>query len=147
MLCSEDNVSGSSGGDFRKVGAAGAQFLKIGVGARASALAGAYGSLANDVTAMYWNPAGISDISGIAANISYTQWFAGFSHNFAGLVLPLGDSYRLGVSLTSFSSGNIPITTLEKSNGTGASYSISDFAFGATFGGYITNESKIHLHH
>lgn len=140
LMIAEDNVSGSSGGDFRKVGAAGAQFLKIGVGARASALAGAYGSLANDVTAMYWNPAGISDISGIAANISYTQWFAGFSHNFAGLVLPLGDSYRLGVSLTSFSSGNIPITTLEKSNGTGASYSISDFAFGATFGGYITNE-------
>jgi len=129
----EDNVSGSSGGEFKKVGAAGAQFLKIGVGARANGMAGAYSALANDVTSMYWNPAGIADINGIAANISYTQWFAGFSHNFAGLVLPVGDSYRFGISLTSFSSGEIPITTLEKAEGTGASYSISDFALGASF--------------
>ncbi|MFZ9760460.1 MAG: PorV/PorQ family protein [Candidatus Kapaibacteriota bacterium] len=139
-LMAEDNVSGSSGGEFKKVGAAGAQFLKIGVGARANGMAGAYSALANDVTAMYWNPAGIADINGIAANISYTQWFAGFSHNFAGLVLPVGDSYRFGISLTSFSSGEIPITTLEKAEGTGASYSISDFALGASFAGYITNE-------
>lgn len=139
-MMAEDNVSGSSGGEFKKVGAAGAQFLKIGVGARGNGMAGAYSALANDVTAMYWNPAGIAEINGMAANISYTQWFAGFSHNFAGLVLPLGDSYRLGVSLTSFSSGEIPITTLEKAEGTGASYSISDFALGASFAGYITNE-------
>jgi len=121
-------------------GAAGAQFLKIGVGARGNGMAGAFSAVANDVTAMYWNPAGIADINGMAANISYTQWFAGFSHNFAGLVLPVGDSYRFGVSLTSFSSGEIPITTIEKSEGTGASYSISDFALGASFAGYITNE-------
>jgi len=139
-LQAEDIVSGSSGGEFKKVGAAGAQFLKIGVGARGNGMGGAYSSLANDVTAMYWNPAGIADINGMAANISYTQWFAGFSHNFAGLVLPIGDSYRLGVSLTSFSSGDIPITTLEKAEGTGASYSISDFALGASLAGYITNE-------
>ena len=136
----EDNVSGSSGGEFKKVGAAGAQFLKIGIGARGNGMAGAYSAVANDVTAMYWNPAGIADISGMAANISYTQWFAGFSHNFAGLVLPVGDSYRLGINFTSFTSGNIPITTLEKAEGTGASYSVSDFALGATFAGYITNE-------
>ncbi|MFM8457243.1 MAG: PorV/PorQ family protein, partial [Ignavibacteria bacterium] len=136
----EDIVSGSSGGEFKKVGAAGAQFLKIGVGARGNGMGGAYSSLANDVTAMYWNPAGIADINGMAANISYTEWFAGFSHNFAGLVLPIGDSYRFGVSLTSFSSGDIPITTLEKAEGTGASYSISDFALGASLAGYITNE-------
>jgi hypothetical protein len=139
-ILAEDNVSGSSGGEFSKRGAAGAQFLKIGVGARANGMAGAFGSVANDPTAMYWNPAGIADINGIAANISYTQWFAGFSHNFVGLVLPVGDAYKVGVSLTSFTSGSIPITTTEKETGTGASYSVSDFALGATFAGNVTNE-------
>ena len=44
------------------VGTAGAQFLKIGPGARVDSLGGAFGALANDVTSIYWNPAGISQL-------------------------------------------------------------------------------------
>ena len=42
-----------------RVGTRGANFLEIGVGARGLALAGAYTALAEGVTALYWNPAGI----------------------------------------------------------------------------------------
>ena len=44
------------------VGTAGAQFLKIGPGARVDSLGGAFSALANDVTSIYWNPAGISQL-------------------------------------------------------------------------------------
>ena len=37
------------------VGTAGAQFLKIGPGARVDSLGGAFGGLADDVTSIYWN--------------------------------------------------------------------------------------------
>ncbi len=142
MLQAEDtkNSSGSSSGDFRKVGASGGQFLKIGVGARASSMAGAYGSVGSDVTSIYWNSAGISDIQGLAANFTYTSWFAGFSHNFVGACVPLGDKYKAALTLSSFTSGNIPITTIEKETGTGASYQVNDIAIGASFGGYVTEQ-------
>lgn len=136
----EDAAIASSAGEFNKVGAAGAQFLKIGVGARATGMAGAFTAVANDVTSLYWNVAGIGDIKGISANVSYTQWFAGFSHNFAAAVIPLGSNYRAGLSFTSFNSSNIPITTVNAEKGTGGFYTVSDFAIGASFGGYITQQ-------
>ena len=132
--------NGSSSGDFRKVGSGGAKFLKIGVGARANAMAGAYGSIGNDISSLYWNVAGIADINGIAGSFSYTSWFAGFSHNFVGGCIPLSDKYRAAFSVTSFTSGNIPITTIEQSQGTGANYTVSDFALGLSFGGNITEQ-------
>jgi len=41
----------------------GGEFLRYGVGARAMAMGGAYASLADDATAVYWNPAGLAQIS------------------------------------------------------------------------------------
>ena len=44
------------------VGTTSASFLEIGAGARSLAMGGAYVSLANDVSALYWNPAGIVSV-------------------------------------------------------------------------------------
>ena len=48
----------SQAGDFSKDarGTSAAQFLKLGVG-RAEGMGGAFTGLADDVTAIYWNPA------------------------------------------------------------------------------------------
>ena len=40
-----------------KTGTTAAQFLKIGIGARALAMGGAYSAVSDDATALYWNPA------------------------------------------------------------------------------------------
>ena len=40
-----------------------ANFLKLGAGARAEAMGGAYAAVADDATALYWNPAGLTRIS------------------------------------------------------------------------------------
>lgn len=136
----DDITSGSSGGEFLKVGAAGAQFLKIGVGARGTGMAGAFGSLANDLTAIHWNPAGIADIKGMSGNFNYTQWFAGFKHSFAAFALPVGDNFTAAAHVISFSSDRIEITTLERPQGTGLYYSVNDIALGLSFGGYLTDQ-------
>ena len=41
-------------------GTTGAEFLKIRIGARASALAGAFTAISDDVNGLFWNPAGLS---------------------------------------------------------------------------------------
>ena len=43
-----------------KAGTTAAKFLSIGVGSKAVGMGGSYTSIADDATAMYWNPAGLS---------------------------------------------------------------------------------------
>ena len=45
-----------------KVGTTAGKFLSIPVGARALGMGGAFVAVANDVSAMYWNPAGIAGV-------------------------------------------------------------------------------------
>jgi hypothetical protein len=140
QVANRGEIQGSSGSSFEKVGGAGAQFLRIGVGARANGMAGAFTGVANDVSALFYNSAGIVDIKGYAADVSYTSWFGGFTHNFIGGVIPAGDKYRVGIGITSLSSGDIPLTTVEQGNSLGTSYTINDFALGATFAGMLTDQ-------
>ncbi|MES2767042.1 MAG: PorV/PorQ family protein [Bacteroidota bacterium] len=135
-------TSGSSAGLFKKVGAAGGQFLKIPVGARATGMAGAFSAVSDDLTAIYWNPSGLANLQGINANLSYNNWFAGFTHNFAAVSVPISENYVVALNIVSFSTGNIEKTTVENEgqNGTGEFYSVNDFAIGGTFAGKVTEQ-------
>jgi|LakMenEpi03Aug12_release.lakeMendotaPanAssembly.Ray.scaffolds.fasta_scaffold43864_2 hypothetical protein len=126
--------------DFTKVGLSGGQFLKIGVGARGTGMAGAHSAVANDVTSIFWNPAGLASVKGYAADISQTFWFAGMSHNFASAVIPVGEKYRFAASFTSLSSGDIKITTMDQQDGTGGIYNVNDIALGLTLAGNLTDQ-------
>ena len=126
--------------DFTKVGLSGGQFLKIGVGARGTGMAGAHSAVASDVSSVFWNPAGLASVKGYAADISQTFWFAGMSHNFASAVIPVGEKYRLAASFTSLSSGDIKITTMDQQDGTGGIYNVSDIALGLTLAGNLTEQ-------
>lgn len=134
-----DNVSASSGGEFEKVGAAGAQFLKVDLGARATAMGGAYCSVADDITSIHWNPSGLASIKGVQAAFSYTQWFMEFSHNFGAVAFPVGDDFTGALHIISFGISEIPITTIDEPDGTGSKYSVGDVSFGASFSGFLTD--------
>lgn len=136
----ESITQATSGGEFNKSGAGGAQFLKIGVGARANGLAGAYGSLANDLTAIHWNPAGLADVKKISADFSYTSWISDFNHSFAAAALPISDNFTAAAHLLSFNSSDIPVTTIEFPDGTGNHYKYSDVGVGLTIAGYLTDQ-------
>lgn len=134
-------IGASRGDNLQKIGAAGSQFLKIGVGARATGM-GAYGAVANDVTAIFWNPAGLASITGSDLNVTanYTSWFGGFDHNFAAASYRVSDDYVLAASFTSFGVNNIKIRTLHNPEGTGSTYSVSDFSGGVTLAGNLTEK-------
>ena len=127
-------------GDFTKVGLSGGQFLKIGVGARGTGMAGAYSGVANDLTSIFWNPAGLVEVDGYGADFSHTFWFAGMSHSFAAISMPVSEKFRLAASFTSFGSGDIMITTTDQQGRTGGIYSVNDIALGITLAGYLTEQ-------
>ena len=67
-------AQGAQGEIFEKVGTFGAQFLKIGVSARATAMGSAYTAVSDNAEALYWNPAGIVSVRGSQLNINHVQW-------------------------------------------------------------------------
>lgn len=71
-------------------GEAGA-FLKMGAGARALALGKAYVALADDATASYWNPAGLTQLKGRNLYLMYGEPFdkiSGIGYSLAGYAQP-----------------------------------------------------------
>ena len=73
--------------NISRAGTSAAQFLKFGVGARASALGEAGVTLATDVTGLYWNPAGIVHVDKTSLVVSRNELYTDLSYNFLGVVI------------------------------------------------------------
>ena len=126
--------------EFSKVGVGTGTFLNLPVGARATALGTAFVGMADDATALYWNPAGITRTPGSNVTGSYSAMFAGITHNFAAATFSVGESYKAGISATTLSSGDIEVTDLFNQEGTGGFYSATDLAFGLSIAGQLTDQ-------
>lgn len=71
-----------------KAGTSGAQFLKIGAGARPTAMGDAFVGVADDVNAVYYNPAGLAFISRPEMTAMHTQWIEGINYDFGAFAYP-----------------------------------------------------------
>lgn len=72
-----------------QAGESGAAFLKIAPGARPAALGEAFGGLADDVHAGYYNPAGLGRLDKVQAAGSHEARFADMSYDYAAVSVPL----------------------------------------------------------
>ena len=82
------------------VGTTGAQFLKVGVGARPLAMGGAFSALADDANAINWNPGALAESKQKNVTASYNSLFQDQSQGFVGYANPLKDDMgTLGVGL------------------------------------------------
>lgn len=126
-----------------KTGTTAASFLEIGVGASAIGIGGAFVSVADNASALYWNPGGIAEIQNYEVVIAHTDWIAETNFDFAGLVLPLGSFGTLGFSITLLSMDDMKVTTVEKPGGTGEFFNASDIAIGATYARKLTDRFSI----
>jgi len=123
----------------KNVGTTAAAFLEIGAGARAQAMGGAYVSISEDATSMYWNPAGIGDVSGVEIVVSHTNWIFETNYDYIGIVSAVGDMFTVGANVTSFGVGDQVVRTVGYEEGTGEVYSAQDFAIGLSFAMNLTD--------
>jgi hypothetical protein len=87
-------------------GATGMAFLKVGIGGRATAMGGAYSAISGDVTAGYWNPAGLTGIEGRDVVWMHSVWFQGIRAEYAGLAV--GNGRRtMGISVRLQTAGEL----------------------------------------
>jgi hypothetical protein len=135
----------SLGQTVAKRGTTAANFLEIAVGAPAMGMGGAFVSVANDASSLYWNVAGIATSEKYEALITHTDWIAETKFDFAGLVLPLGEFGTLGFSFTSLSMDDMKVTTVEKPEGTGEYFSAGDIAIGLSYARNLTDRFSIGL--
>ena len=67
------------------------EFMAIGIGGRALGVGSAYAALANDVTAGYWNPAGLARIEYPQVAISHDERYGNLiNYDYAGFAFPSG---------------------------------------------------------
>jgi hypothetical protein len=135
LLCSVTSVGY---GQFSRVGTSAAQFLKFPADPRTASLGGAACGTDNAVSSLYWNPAGVASIRGLAATFSRANIFADISYNFAGITLPIGDHGTLGLSAFYLDSGEMEQTTIDQPDGTGSVFTARSYSFGLSYARYVT---------
>jgi len=125
--------------EFDKVGTTAAQFLKIGAGAKAFGMGGGFVALANDGSAHYWNPAGLTSFTGIGATFSHNVWALDITHEFVSLTIPANRVGVFGFSLSALKMDEKEVTTVREPDGTGLYYSVMDMAIGASYARQISD--------
>ncbi len=132
-------LAGNAFAEFSKVGSAGAQFLKIGVGSKYQAMGDASVAVANDVYAAYWNPAGLADIENSAVSFTNVNWVLDVNLNYVGLAHYFEDFGTVGISASVLTMGDQEITTFDQQDGTGDYYTATSYAVGMSYSRYLTN--------
>lgn len=80
-------------------GTTAANFLKIPVGARESALGGAFTAVGGVPGAVFYNPAGLSMLESLALDYSYNNYYSGISQHSAAVARPAaGGAWGLGLN-------------------------------------------------
>ena len=120
--------------DNTAYGSTSAEFLLLGAGARGAALGGSFAAIATDVSALYYNPAGVAMIPQSSVMIGTYDYVADTRYSWGGVAFPLsGGSRTVGLQLGTFGFKDQPVYTEDQPNGTDATYSVAETFVGATY--------------
>jgi hypothetical protein len=125
-------------GVFTKLGKAGLPSLKFGIG-RAMGMGDAFVAIADDASAIYWNPAGLALLDNRQVLINHIDLMLTIRHEYLTSAFPT----KLGTfafSVMSLDCGQFEETTIEQYQGTGQFFTAGDIAFTASFARMFTEK-------
>jgi len=137
---------------FAKVGTFGAQFLKLGVSARATAMGSAYTAVADNAEAVYWNPAGIVNVRGSELSLHQTQWPADIKLSYATYVFnPRSVPGTFALSARALWMDPQVERTAYEQEGTGRTFDSGMSSLGLTYSRFFTDKfsagATVHFMH
>ncbi|MDD4858391.1 MAG: PorV/PorQ family protein [Candidatus Krumholzibacteria bacterium] len=125
---------------FEKVGTYAAQFLKIAPTARAVGMGSAFTAVANDASALYWNPAGMVEQTRTQVTVNTVVWPADLSIYFAGAIF--STPYlpgTFGITARALTMDPQEERTIYMPDGTDRYFDAGDMSFGLSYATYFTD--------
>ena len=126
-----------------KAGTTVAQFLKIGMDARSSAMGGAVTGQETNLTGVYWNPASIAGQNGIGIQFGSYDWLVAMKYQFATIGIDLGKNNVIGFNIVNLSSPEDLVRTVVEPHGTGEKFSTNDLSVGVSYSTMLTDRFSI----
>jgi len=109
-------------------------FLKLGGGARPLSLGNAFVALADDINAVYWNPAGLTQHKSVILSSMYNSYLVDMIHsNLSFTVFEPKLGLSTGLALDYVSAGQMEETTASQPQGTGRIFTPAFIALTAPF--------------
>jgi hypothetical protein len=127
-----------------KVGTAGAQFLELGVSARAIGMGDAFLAISDDASAVYYNPAGLTQIVERQAMFTHVSYVGDINYDFAALAYPttrFGGVWGVGFYI--LNAGAMDATHYEHPYGTGQTFTAKDYALSLNYGRSLTDRFSV----
>ncbi len=116
------------------VGVRAGEFLTIPVGARGIGMGGACSAVLDDISAIWWNPAGLGLLDQKEVMLTVVDYTLDLSYSYAAFAAPIADNVMtIGVFAGYLDIPDEEITTITSPNGTGQFYNAFDFQMGASF--------------
>lgn len=126
-----------------KVGTAGAQFLEIGVSARAMGMGEAFLGVADDASVLYYNPAALSLLGQKEIILTHIDYPADINYEFAGLAIPTPSfAGTFGISFYMLGMDDMPVTGYNSRTG-GQTFTAKDYALGISYGAGLTDRFSL----
>ncbi len=124
-------------------GASGLAFLKLGVGARAGGLGGAFSAVSDDATATFWNPAGLTYSNRAQVAFTHTEWVEDIANEFLAFTFPALRG-NVGLSLYANNVGGIE-RRINPSDEPIGSVDANDIALGLSYAASISSSLRAGL--
>lgn len=125
----------------QRVGTSSGNFLRIGMGAKAAAMGEAFIAIADDPSALYWNPAGMAGFLSREVLFSHTSWLTDVNIEYLAVVAPvpaLADGVA-GFQVAALWT-ELEETTELQPDGTGRDFTYSDLLVGVGYARYFTDK-------
>jgi hypothetical protein len=131
-------------GASNRAGTNSAAELLIPVGARYIGMGGATAAGVEGIDAIYWNPAGLDRSTKRAlAQFSQMSYLADIDVTYAAVAAKFSGLGSVGISFKTLAMGDIPITTEDMPDGTGALFSPQFITLGLTYSRGLTDRVAV----
>ncbi|MBK7107048.1 MAG: PorV/PorQ family protein [Ignavibacteriae bacterium] len=117
-----------------RIGTTSANFLELGFGGAGISMGDSYVSMVNDVSGIYWNPAGLGYLNKNELMVMHQPWIADISSSFVGLGYVDENLGTFGFGLVFVSYGSEDVTSILSQEGTGEKFDGLDLSLSLSYG-------------
>jgi len=112
----------------------GVAFLKVGVGARAIGMGEGFSAIADDTSAIHYNPAGLTSVQCPLISTSYNKWIDGLLYGAVTYINPCFKQSAIGISVVYLGTDGIPrYTEGEKNSPQSGEYKAYDMSLNLAY--------------